>query len=133
MIARMGLTHRQIQTAVSVPFQGKSVFHASFLFEISSLDDIQTLTAKDLQEILRSHSESMGGMKADLVLKVYALLMRDVLPSSANNTVNEDGSLQDQGNFKSPSIARNEFPPAIRLPHSIHAQIPPHCSQRNTL
>ena len=39
-------------------------------------------------------------MKADLVLKVYALLMRDVLPSSANNTVNEDDSPQDQSNFK---------------------------------
>ena len=39
-------------------------------------------------------------MKADSVLKVYALLMRDLLPSAANNTGNEDGSMQDQGDFK---------------------------------
>ena len=68
--------------------------------EISSLDDIQNLTAKNLREILRSHSESTGGVKADLVLKVYALLMREVLPSSANNRGNEKDSLQDQGDFK---------------------------------
>ena len=40
--------------------------------DISTLDDIQKLKAKDLRDILRSHSESTGGMKADLVLKVYA-------------------------------------------------------------
>ena len=67
--------------------------------EISSLNDIQNLTAKDLREILRCHSESTGGMKADLVLKVYALLMRDVLPWSANNTGNEDDSPQDQSDL----------------------------------
>ena len=63
--------------------------HATFPFrmvikyrdkEISSLEDIQKLTAKDLRDILKSNSELAGGMKADLVLKVYALLMRDVLP-----------------------------------------------------
>ena len=54
--------------------------------EISTLDDIQKLKAKDLRDILRSHSESSGGMKADLVLKVYALLMRPVLPSSNANS-----------------------------------------------
>jgi len=37
--------------------------------EISSLDDIQKLRAKDLRDILRSHSETTGGAKADLVLK----------------------------------------------------------------
>ena len=68
--------------------------------KISSLDDIQNLTAKNLREILRSYSESTGGVKADLVLKVYALLMREVLPSSANNRGNENDSLQDQGDFK---------------------------------
>ena len=41
-----------------------------------------------------------GGMKADLALNVYALLMRDVLPSSANYTENEDDSPQDQSDFK---------------------------------
>ena len=51
---------------------------------ISSLDDIQKLTAKDLREIVRSYGESAGGTKADLVLKVIALLMRDVIPSVNN-------------------------------------------------
>ena len=43
--------------------------------EISSLDDIQKLEAKDLREILKSNSKSMGGIRADLVSKVHALLM----------------------------------------------------------
>ena len=37
---------------------------------------------------MRSHSESTGGTKADLVLKVYALLMREMLPSAANSDSN---------------------------------------------
>ena len=69
--------------------------------EISTLDDIQKLKAKDLRDILRSHFESSGGMKADLVLKVYALLVRPVLPSSnANSGENEEVLLpqgQEQG------------------------------------
>ena len=76
--------------------------------DIWTLDDIQKLKAKDLQDILRSHSESTGGMKADLVLKVYALLMRHVLPSSnANSGENEEvpspqdqEQSQDECNFK---------------------------------
>ena len=40
--------------------------------EISSLDDIQKLEAKDLREILKSNSKSTGGIRADLVSKVYA-------------------------------------------------------------
>ena len=43
--------------------------------EISSLDDIQKLEAKDLREILKSNSKSMGGIRADLVSEVHALLM----------------------------------------------------------
>ena len=39
--------------------------------DIATLDEIQKLKAKDLPDILKSHSESTGGMKADLVLKVY--------------------------------------------------------------
>ena len=68
--------------------------------EISSLGDIQNLTAKNLREILRSCSESTGGVKADLVLKVYALLMREV------NRGNEKDSLQDQGDFKHEATIR---------------------------
>ena len=75
--------------------------------EISSQDDIQNLTAKNLREILRSYSESTGGVKADLVLKVYALLMRKVLPSSANNKGLEKDSLQDQGDFKYEATIRS--------------------------
>ena len=51
--------------------------------EISSLDDTQKLEAKDLREILKSNSKSTGGIRADLVSKVYALLMLHVLPSSS--------------------------------------------------
>ena len=43
--------------------------------DIATLHDIQKLKAKDLRDIMRSHSESTGGMKADLVLKVYASFM----------------------------------------------------------
>ena len=50
--------------------------------KISSLDDIQKLEAKDLREILKSNLKSTGWIRADLVLKVYALLMWHVLPSS---------------------------------------------------
>ena len=66
--------------------------------DIATLDEIQKLKAKDLRDILKSHSESTGGMKADLVLKVYALLMRHVLPSpNANSGENEEvPSPQDQ-------------------------------------
>ena len=35
--------------------------------KISSLDDLQKLTAKDLREIFNSHGESTGGTKANLV------------------------------------------------------------------
>ena len=38
--------------------------------KISTLEDIQKLKVKDLREILRSNSETMGGMTADFVLKV---------------------------------------------------------------
>ena len=47
--------------------------------QISKLEDIQKLKVKDLREILRSNSEATGGIKADLVLKVYALLVQHVL------------------------------------------------------
>ena len=47
--------------------------------EISSLDDIQKLKSKDLREILKSNSESTGEIRADLVSKFYALLMRNVI------------------------------------------------------
>lgn len=43
--------------------------------EILTLEDIQKLTVKDLRNILKSNSENAAGMKADLVLKVYTLLM----------------------------------------------------------
>ena len=47
--------------------------------QISKLEDIQKLKVKDLREILRSNSEATGGIKADLVLKVYAIFVRHVL------------------------------------------------------
>ena len=43
--------------------------------EISSLNDIQKLKAKDLREVFKSNSKSTGGIRAVLVSKVYALQM----------------------------------------------------------
>ena len=41
------------------------------------------------------HSEWTGGIKADLMLKVYGLLMRDVLPSKGKNSANDQDSVQE--------------------------------------
>ena len=42
------------------------------------------------------HSEWTGGIKVDLImLKVYALLMRDVLPTRAKNSANDQDSVQE--------------------------------------
>ena len=49
--------------------------------ETSSLDDIQKLKGKDLGEILKSNSKSTNGIRADLVSKVYALLIDVTRPS----------------------------------------------------
>jgi len=66
--------------------------------QISTLEDIQKLKAKDLKEILRSNSETMGGTKADLVLKVYAILMQNILPPATNQQQNADNSAQNDQN-----------------------------------
>ena len=66
--------------------------------DISSLEDIQKLKVKDLREILRFHAESTDGAKADLVLKVFALFMRCVLPSSNSRKNDEAHSSQEQNN-----------------------------------
>jgi len=62
--------------------------------QISTLEDIQKLKVEDLKEILRSFSETTGGTKADLVLKVYAILMRNVLRPAENRQQNADNSTQ---------------------------------------
>ena len=69
--------------------------------QISTLEDIQKLKAKDLKEILRSNSETTGGTKADLVLKVYAILMQNVLPPAANQQQNADNSAQNDQDTRS--------------------------------
>ena len=72
--------------------------------EISSLDDIQKLEAKDLREILKYNLKSTGWIRADLVLKVYALLMWHVLPSSSGENRELLTDVQDleqnQSDFK---------------------------------
>ena len=59
---------------------------------------------RDLREILRSNSESTGGMRADVVMKVYALLMRHVFPSSGGENQELLTDVQDleqnQSDFK---------------------------------
>ena len=49
---------------------------------------------KDLKEILCFNSETMGETKADLVLKVYAILMQNVLRPVENQQQNADNSTQ---------------------------------------
>ena len=73
--------------------------------EIASLADIQRLTAKDLRIILRSQSESTGGTKADLVLKVYALLMRQIFPLAVNSDETESSGPSNE-EFKYDSTMR---------------------------
>ena len=72
--------------------------------QISTLEDIQKLQVKDLREILRSNSEATGGIKADLVLKVYAILVRHVLRPGENQKQSSDNTGQDttenSGDFK---------------------------------
>ena len=66
------------------------------------LEDIQRLTVKDLRNILKKNSENAGGMKADLVLKVYALLMRDVvfIRSAENTQQTAENRGENSGHFK---------------------------------
>ena len=66
--------------------------------QISTLEVIQKLKVKDLRDILRSNSEAMGGIKADLVLKVYAILMRHVLRPGENQQQRSDNTAQDHQN-----------------------------------
>ena len=72
--------------------------------EISSLDDIQKLGAKDLRDILKSISKATGGIRADLVSKVYTLLMSYVLPLSSGENWELLTDVQDleqnQSDFK---------------------------------
>ena len=72
--------------------------------ENSSLDDIQKLEAKDLRDILKSNSKSMGEIRAKLMMKVYALLMWYVLPSSSGENWELLTDVQDleqnQSNFR---------------------------------
>ena len=64
--------------------------------EITTLEDIQKLTVKELRDILKCNSERAGGTKADLVLKVYALLMRNVVRAVGN----VQGTVETSGNFQ---------------------------------
>ena len=72
--------------------------------EISSLNDIQKLGAKDLRDILKSISKSTGGIRADLLSKVYTLLMSYVLPLSSRENRELLTDVQDlepnQSDFK---------------------------------
>ena len=52
--------------------------------EITTLEDIQKLKVKELRDILKCNSERAGGTKADLVLKVYVLLVRNVVRPAEN-------------------------------------------------
>ena len=72
--------------------------------EISSLNDTQKLKAKDVREILKPNSKSTCGIRADVVSKVYALLMWHVPPSSSGENWELLKDVQDleqnQSDFK---------------------------------
>ena len=70
--------------------------------KISSLDDIQKLEAKDLREILKYNLKSTGWVRANLVLKVYTLLMWHPLSSGENRELLTDVQdlEQNQSNFR---------------------------------
>ena len=70
--------------------------------KISSLDDIQKLEAKDLREILKYNLKSTGWVRANLVLKVYTLLMWHPLSSGENWELLTDVQdlEQNQSNFR---------------------------------
>ena len=60
--------------------------------EITTLEDIQKLKVKELRDILKCNSERASGTKADLVLKVYGLLVRNVVRPAENVEGNADNS-----------------------------------------
>ena len=120
--------------------------------QISTLEDIQKLKVKDLREILRSNSKTTGGMKADLVLKVYALVMRNVLRSAQNQQQNADDSwdtAENGGDFKYDEVLRRisalgwatdlrqlldlNFIQLYGYLVVSNSQIPPPCAQGNKL
>ena len=43
---------------------------------ISCLEDLSVLTVKDLKKILDAYKDELSGIKADLVLRVYAIFSR---------------------------------------------------------
>ena len=60
--------------------------------EITTLEDIQKLKVKELRDILKCNSERAGGPKADLVLKDYALLVRNMVRPAENVEDNADNT-----------------------------------------
>ena len=60
--------------------------------EITTLEDIQKLKVKELRDILKCNSERAGRTKADLALKVYPLLVRNVVRPAKNVKENADNS-----------------------------------------
>ena len=89
-------------------------------------------------------------MKADLVMKVYALLMRDVVLRSAENTQQAaENCGENSGHFKYDETmrrisalgwstdfrqaSRTELHSALRLPFGVNTQVPPYFVEGHTL
>ena len=109
-IARLPVTRVLQKQLIGEVFRGSIASKIVLVYkdmQITTLEDIQKLKVKDLREILRSNSEATGGIKADLVLKVYAILMRHVLrpgeyqqQSSDNTAQDHQNTTENSGDFK---------------------------------
>lgn len=68
--------------------------------QLQSLEDIQNLKGSELKEILRSNSKKCSVVKANLVLKVYAIVMKTVLPRVNTRNDASQSSFQHDYTFE---------------------------------
>ena len=98
------------------------------------LEDIQRLKVKDL---ICSNSEATDRIKADMVLKVYTILVRHVLRLGENQQQCSDNTAQDPQNTTENGGDLHQFPELnfIQLYDYliVSTQVPPHCAQGNKL
>ena len=109
---------------------------------LTTIEDIQRLASKDLKNILRENAVPQGGNKADLVMKVYAIIMqRETEALSLPNSESSSDFTYATAlrNFsinlvrRSAIFTRAEFHSALRLPLRKYSKIQTHFSEGNKL